>query len=120
DCPVAIRIEDPEGCPAFFGRVVRGLTNGSSPDWLKQRLKSAGQRPISALVDLTNYVMLDLGRPAHAYDLRQLTGAVTARRARDGEKVLALNEKEYTLDATMTVIADDKQVHDIGGIMGGE
>ena len=118
--PVDIRIEDPEGCPAFYGRVVRGLKNGPSPDWLQQRLKSAGQRPISALVDLTNYVMLDQGRPAHAYDLRELKGAVTARRARDGETVLALNEKEYTLDSSMTVIADDAQVHDIGGIMGGE
>ena len=120
DCPVAITTEDPEGCPAFFGRVVRGLRNGPSPDWLQQRLKSAGQRPISALVDLTNYVMLDLGRPAHAYDLKELKGGVTARRARDGEKVLALNEKEYVLDGSMTVIADEAQVHDIGGIMGGE
>ena len=120
DCPVAITTEDPEGCPAFFGRVVRGVKNGPSPDWLQQRLKSAGQRPISALVDLTNYVMLDLGRPAHAYDLKELKGRVTARRARDGERVLALNEKDYVLDSSMTVIADDAQVHDIGGIMGGE
>ena len=120
DCPVDIRIEDPEGCPAFYGRVVRGLRNGASPEWLRQRLKSAGQRPISALVDITNYVMLDLGRPSHAYDLAELNGAVTARRARDGETVMALNEKEYRLDPAMTVIADDAQVHDIGGIMGGE
>ncbi len=120
DNPVEIRIEDSEGCPAFFGRTVRGLTNGSSPEWMQQRLKAAGQRPISALVDITNYVMLDLGRPAHAYDLRELKGAVSARRARDGEKVLALNEKEYVLDGTMTVIADEALVHDIGGIMGGE
>ena len=120
DNPVEIRVEDKEGCPAFYGRTVRGLTNGTSPDWMQQRLKAAGQRPISALVDITNYVMLDLGRPAHAYDLKELKGAVSARRARDGEKVLALNEKEYELDSTMTVIADDAQVHDIGGIMGGE
>src|SRR4029450_2274159 len=120
DCPVDIRIEDPEGCPAFFGRVVRGLRNGTSPEWLQRRLKSAGQRPISALVDITNYVMLDLGRPSHAYDLAELKGAVTARRARDGEAVMALNEKEYRLDPSMTVIADEAQVHDIGGIMGGE
>jgi len=120
DNPVEIRIEDPEGCPAFYGRTVRGLTNGASPEWMQSRLKAAGQRPISALVDITNYVMLDLGRPAHAYDLRELKGAVSARRARDGEKVLALNEKEYLLDSTMTVIADEAQVHDIGGIMGGE
>lgn len=120
DNPVEIRIEDAEGCPAFFGRTVRGLTNGTSPEWMQQRLKAAGQRPISALVDITNYVMLDLGRPAHAYDLRELKGAVSARRAHDGEKVLALNEKEYVLDNSMTVIADEAQVHDIGGIMGGE
>jgi len=120
DNPVEIRVEDPEGCPAFYGRTVRGLTNGASPEWMQRRLKAAGQRPISALVDITNYVMLDLGRPAHAYDLKELKGAVSARRASDGEKVLALNEKEYLLDGTMTVIADDAQVHDIGGIMGGE
>jgi phenylalanyl-tRNA synthetase beta chain len=120
DNPVEIRIEDKDGCPAFYGRTVSGLTNGASPEWLQRRLKAAGQRPISALVDITNYVMLDLGRPAHAYDLRELTGVISARRARDGEKVLALNEKEYVLDDMMTVIADDTQVHDIGGIMGGE
>jgi phenylalanyl-tRNA synthetase beta chain len=100
--------------------VVRGLANGPSPEWLQRRLKSAGQRPISALVDITNYVMLDLGRPSHAYDLAELKGAVTARRARDGETVMALNEKEYRLDPSITVIADEAQVHDIGGIMGGE
>ncbi|MCL6741632.1 phenylalanine--tRNA ligase subunit beta [Sphingomonas sp. RB56-2] len=120
DNPVEIRVEDSEGCPAFFGRTIRGLTNGASPEWMQRRLKAAGQRPISALVDITNYVMLDLGRPAHAYDLNELKGAVSARRAADGEKVLALNEKEYVLDGTMTVIADEAQVHDIGGIMGGE
>ncbi|MBB3764823.1 phenylalanine--tRNA ligase subunit beta [Sphingomicrobium lutaoense] len=118
--PVEIRTEDPEGCPAFYGRTIRGLTNGASPDWMQRRLKAAGQRPISALVDITNYVMLDHGRPSHAYDVAKLQGAVAARRAADGEKVLALNEKEYVLDGTMTVIADDNGVHDIGGIMGGE
>ena len=118
--PIGIRIEDEDGCPAFFGRAVRGVRNGPSPDWMQRRLKSAGQRPISALVDITNYVMLDLGRPAHAYDIAQLKGALVARAARDGEKVLALNEKEYTLAQSMTVIADETQVHDIGGIMGGE
>ncbi|WP_301751081.1 phenylalanine--tRNA ligase subunit beta [uncultured Erythrobacter sp.] len=119
-CPVEIRTDDAQGCPAFYGRVVTGVTNGASPDWLQARLKSAGQRPISLLVDLTNYLMLGFGRPAHAYDLAKLSGAVVARRAKDGEQVLALNEKTYTLDAEMTVIADDNGVHDIAGIMGGE
>ena len=119
-CPTEIRTDDPEGCPAFYGRVIRGVTNGASPDWMEARLKSAGQRSISALVDITNYVMLDHGRPSHAYDLANLTGAVFARRAKDGETVTALNGKEYTLTSEMTVIADDAGVHDIAGIMGGE
>jgi phenylalanyl-tRNA synthetase beta chain len=119
-CPVPITIEDPEGCPAFFGRAVTGLTNGASPEWMQRRLKAAGQRPISALVDITNYVMIEHGRPAHAYDIAKLKGGLTARAARPGERVLALNEKEYALEPFMTVIADDAQVHDIGGIMGGE
>ena len=120
DNPVEIRVEDPEGCPAFFGRTVRGVTNGPSPEWMQRRLKAAGQRPISALVDITNYVMLDLGRPAHAYDMKQVSGAMVARAAKAGERVMALNEKEYELQPWMTVIADQAQVHGIGGIMGGE
>ncbi len=119
-CPLPIRTDDPEGCPAFFGRAIRGVKNGASPQWMQDRLLSAGQRPISALVDITNYVMLAYGRPAHAYDLAKLTGAIFVRRAKDGETVLALNGKEYTLTSAMTVIADDKGVHDIAGIMGGE
>ncbi|MBX7494480.1 phenylalanine--tRNA ligase subunit beta [Qipengyuania sp. 6B39] len=119
-CPVEIRTDDPEGCPAFFGRVIKGVVNGASPDWMQRRLKAAGQRPISAVVDITNYLMLAFGRPAHAYDLAKLSGAVVARRAQNGEQVLALNEKTYTLDETMTVIADDNGVHDVAGIMGGE
>ncbi len=119
-CPVEIRTDDPEGCPAFYGRVIRGVSNGASPEWMQARLSAAGQRPISALVDITNYVMLAFGRPAHAYDLATLNGAVVARRASPGEQVLALNEKTYTLSPEMTVIADDSCVHDIAGIMGGE
>ena len=117
-CPVEIRTDDPEGCPAFYGRVIRGVTNGASPAWLQDRLKSAGQRPISALVDLTNYVMLAYGRPAHAYDLAKLSGAVVARRARAGESVTALNGKDYALSPEMTVIADAAGVHDLAGIRG--
>jgi phenylalanyl-tRNA synthetase beta chain len=119
-CPIPILIDDPDGCPAFFGRAIRGVTNGASPEWMQRRLKAAGQRPISALVDITNYVMLEHGRPAHAYDIAKLKGGLNARAARAGERVLALNEKEYELEPFMTVIADDAQVHDIGGIMGGE
>ncbi len=119
-CPVEVRTDDPEGCPAFYGRVIRGVKNGPSPKWLQDFLKSAGQRPISALVDATNFVMLGYGRPAHAYDLAKLNGAVVARKAREGETCLALNGKEYALQPFMTVIADDSGVHDIAGIMGGE
>jgi phenylalanyl-tRNA synthetase beta chain len=119
-CPIEILTDDPEGCPAFYGRVIRGVVNGPSPDWLQRRLKAVGQRPISALVDMTNYIMLSYGRPLHVYDLARLEGAIRARRARDGEEVLALNGKTYRLDPSVTVIADDAMVHDIGGIMGGE
>jgi phenylalanyl-tRNA synthetase beta chain len=119
-CPVPVGIDDREGCPAFWGRAITGLRNGASPEWMQRRLKAAGQRPISALVDITNYVMIDHGRPTHAYDIAKLEGGLTARAAREGEKVLALNEKEYALAPFMTVIADENQVHDIGGIMGGE
>ncbi|MBK5264296.1 MAG: phenylalanine--tRNA ligase subunit beta, partial [Alphaproteobacteria bacterium] len=115
-----VRTDDPEGCPAFFARSVKNVTNGSSPEWLQKRLKSIGQKPISALVDITNYIMIDLGRPLHVYDKASLMGGLAARKAKDGEEVLALNGKTYTLDDSMTVIADDKNVHDIGGIMGGE
>ena len=118
--PVAIATHDPEGCPAFFGRAVMGVSNGTSPEWMQRRLKAVGQRPISALVDITNYVMLDHGRPLHVYDVAKLNGTLVARKAKDGEKLVALNGKEYELDASMTVIADDAHVHDIGGIMGGE
>src|SRR3546814_423297 len=115
-CPIEIRTDDPEGCPAFYGRVVRGVRNGPSPDWLQQLLKAVGQRPISALVDMTNYIMLSYGRPLHVYDLAKLEGAIVARKAKDGETMLALNGKTYALDSSMTVIADDAGVHDIGDI----
>ncbi|MGE4411059.1 MAG: phenylalanine--tRNA ligase subunit beta [Sphingobium sp.] len=115
-----VRTDDPEGCPAFYARTVRGVKNGPSPDWLQRRLNAVGQKPISALVDITNYVMLGLGRPLHVYDMASLKGGLVARLAKPGEEVLALNGKSYTLDATMTVIADEAAAHDIGGIMGGE
>ncbi|RHW17748.1 phenylalanine--tRNA ligase subunit beta [Sphingomonas gilva] len=115
-----VATHDPEGCPAFFGQEVRGVANGTAPPWMKRSLTAIGQKPISALVDITNFVMLDLGRPLHVYDKAKLKGGLVARKAKAGEQVLALNGKTYTLDEGMTVIADDAQVHDIGGIMGGE
>ncbi len=114
-----VRTHDPEGCPAFFAQAVSGVTNGASPAWMATRLKAIGQKPISMLVDITNFVSIDLGRPLHVYDRAALAGPLVARRARDGEQIVALNGRTYTLDATMTVIADDTAVHDIGGIMGG-
>ncbi|WP_260597477.1 phenylalanine--tRNA ligase subunit beta [Sphingomonas endolithica] len=115
-----VRTDDPEGCPAFYAQSVSGVSNGEAPEWMRRRLTAIGQKPISALVDITNYVMIDLGRPLHVYDRAKLTGGLVARKAVAGEQVLALNGKTYTLTETMTVIADDAHVHDIGGIMGGE
>ncbi len=115
-----VRTDDTAGCPAIFAQTVTGVTNGESPAWMRRSLLAIGQKPISALVDITNYLMIDLGRPLHVYDRAKLSGGLVARKAKDGEQVVALNGKTYTLDATMTVIADDSAVHDIGGIMGGE
>ncbi|MBA3895785.1 MAG: phenylalanine--tRNA ligase subunit beta [Sphingomonadaceae bacterium] len=114
-----VRIDDPDGCPAFFAQAVSSLVNGASPQWMRHKLTAIGQKPISVLVDITNFVSIDLGRPLHVYDRAKLSGPLVARKARDGERVLALNGKSYALDASMTVIADDAAVHDIGGIMGG-
>jgi phenylalanyl-tRNA synthetase beta chain len=115
-----VRTDDPDGCPAFYAQSVSGVSNGEAPEWMRRRLTAIGQKPISALVDITNYVMIDLGRPLHVYDRVKLTGGLVARKAVAGEQVLALNGKTYTLTETMTVIADAAHVHDIGGIMGGE
>ncbi len=108
-------------CPRISGCAFRGLRNGTSPAWMAQRLTAIGQRPISALVDITNYVMIDLGRPLHAYDINKITGdSLTIRAAGDGEMMTALNEKEYKLDAGMFIIADAHGADDLAGIMGGE
>ncbi|MBN9234962.1 MULTISPECIES: phenylalanine--tRNA ligase subunit beta [Phyllobacteriaceae] len=120
ETPVTVRIEAPELCPGFALRLVRGVKNGPSPKWLQQRLIAIGLRPINALVDVTNYITFDRGRPLHVYDLKKVTGDLVVRRARDGEKVLALNEREYTLTPDMCVIADDKGADSIAGVMGGE
>lgn len=115
-----VRTDDAAGCPAFYAQNVSGLKNGVAPKWMADRLKAIGQKPISVLVDITNFVSIDLGRPLHVYDRAKLSGGLVARKAKDGEEVLALNGKTYALDSSMTVIADSAQVHDIGGIMGGE
>ncbi|MFZ4689922.1 MAG: phenylalanine--tRNA ligase subunit beta [Polymorphobacter sp.] len=114
-----VRTDDPAGCPAFHACTVSGVSNGASHPWMQQKLKAIGQKPISALVDITNFIMFDLGRPLHVYDRAKLAGGLVARKARAGEQVMALNGKTYSVDETMTVIADDREVHDIGGIMGG-
>ncbi|MER9671622.1 phenylalanine--tRNA ligase subunit beta [Mesorhizobium sp. M0208] len=118
--PIKVTIEAPELCPGFALRLVRGVKNGPSPKWLQQRLLAIGLRPISALVDITNYVTFDRGRPLHVFDAGKVTGNLTVRRARDGEKVLALDGREYTLTPEMCVIADQDGIESIAGIMGGE
>jgi phenylalanyl-tRNA synthetase beta chain len=124
ESPIRWRRDFPEGmggaCPMVVGRSFRDVGNGPSPEWLQRRLRAIGLRPISALVDITNYVTIDLGRPLHVFDADKLAGDLTMRFARDGEEILALDGRTYALDATMTVIADAERVHGIGGVMGGE
>jgi phenylalanyl-tRNA synthetase beta chain len=124
DCPIDIKLEFPKGaeeaCPCFAGRYIRGIKNGASPAWMQQRLKAVGLRPINAVVDVTNYISLDRGRPLHVYDADKLVGAIRARLGRAGETFLGLDGKTYTADDTMCVIADDRAVLGFGGIMGGE
>jgi phenylalanyl-tRNA synthetase beta chain len=118
--PAKIGVEPDSGCHIFWGRVIRGVKNGPSPDWLQTRLKAVGLRPISALVDITNYFSLDQARPLHVYDMAKLSGPVVARRGREGESFLALNGKDYTVTPDDCVIADDARVLGLGGVMGGE
>jgi phenylalanyl-tRNA synthetase beta chain len=116
-----VKLPNPEGCGRFAGRVIRGVDpTRKTPDWMRQRLELAGQRSISALVDVTNYVMLELGRPLHAYDLDKLRGPIVVRWGRKGEKVLLLNEQEVELDESVLCITDDSGVIGLAGIMGGE
>jgi phenylalanyl-tRNA synthetase beta chain len=112
--------EPDSGCWIFWRRVIRGVRNGPSPDWLQQRLKDVGLRPISALVDITNFFSIDQARPLHVYDVKKLSGPITARRGRDGESFLALNDKEYAATAEDCVIADDSGAIGFGGVIGGE
>ena len=111
---------DPPLAPLVVGRYFRGVKNQPSPKWLKERLQAVDLRPISALVDITNYVMMDVGRPLHAYDADKVEGDIFIRLAKDGEKYKALDGKEYSFDSDMIVIGDDEGVDDLAGIMGGE
>ena len=122
-CPVQVKLDFPEGdplCPAFGLRLIRGVRNGPSPEWLQQKLKAIGLRPINALVDITNFMTFDRGRPLHVFDAGKVRGNLTVRRARAGESLLALDGRTYALDPSMCVIADEKGVESLAGIMGGE
>ena len=124
DCPTCVNLDfapaDKHLCPAFALRLVRGVTNGPSPEWMQKRLRAIGLRPISALVDITNYITFDRGRPLHVFDFAKVVGDLTVRRARASESVLALDGKAHALDESMVVIADANGVELIAGIMGGE
>jgi len=122
-CPVTVTIDfgaTPSLCPAFALRLVRSVNNGPSPDWLQKRLAAIGLRPINALVDITNFITYDRGRPLHVFDAAKVRGDLVVRRARTGETLLALDGKTYALDETMCVIADEDGVESLSGIMGGE
>jgi phenylalanyl-tRNA synthetase beta chain len=119
-CPVKLTVEDESLCPGFALRLVRGVKNGPSPEWLQKRLTSIGLRPINALVDITNFMTYDRARPLHVFDARKVKGNLVVRRARDGETLLALDGRTYTLDSGVCVIADDHGVESLAGIMGGE
>ncbi|MEO0865024.1 MAG: phenylalanine--tRNA ligase subunit beta, partial [Pseudomonadota bacterium] len=121
-CPVTVTIDDDtlDRCPVFFGRVIRGVTNGPSPQWMQDRLRAIGLRPISFLVDVTNYFTYDRNRPLHVFDADKIEGsALRIHRAKGGECLTGLDEKEYTFDTDMTLISDSEGVESIGGIMGG-
>jgi phenylalanyl-tRNA synthetase beta chain len=119
-CPVKVSVEDAALCPGFALRLVRGVKNGPSPQWLQQRLTSIGLRPINALVDITNFMTYDRARPLHVFDAAKVRGDLHVRRARDGETLLALDGRTYTLDSNVCVIADENGVESLAGIMGGE
>ncbi len=119
-CPIEVRLGAPEACPAFAGRVVRGVKNGPSPAWLQARLKAIGLRPISALVDITNLISVDRARPLHVYDVAKVRGGfIEARLGRGGEQVDALDGKTYAVAPSMCVIADASGPIGLGGVMGG-
>jgi len=117
---VKVTVEPDSGCHVFWRRQIRGVKNGPSPEWLQQKLKAVGLRPISALVDVTNFFAIDQARPLHVYDVAKLAGDIVVRRGREGERFLALNDKEYSPTPEDCVIADDSGAIGLGGIVGGE
>src|SRR6201984_232130 len=119
-CPVKVTVEDESLCPGFALRLVRGVKNGPSPEWLQKRLTAIGLRPINALVDITNFMTFDRARPLHVFDAKKVRGNLVVRRARDGETLLALDGRTYNLDPGICVISDDHGVESLAGIMGGE
>ncbi len=123
DSPIAVSLDFPNNdtkpCPLFVGRYIRGVKNGPSPQWLQRRLRAIGLRPISTLVDITNYITFAHGRPLHAFDAAKVSGNIRARLAKDGETLEALDNRSYTLSPEMTVIADDAGPEAIAGIIGG-
>ena len=117
----SVETDAPDACPLVSGRMFSGITNGPSPMWMQQRLTAIGQRPIDMLVDITNYIMFDIGRPLHAYDADKIAGdKLIIRNAKSGETLTALNEKTYDLDDEMIVICDENGPDDIAGVMGGD
>lgn len=119
-CPIKVTIEAPDLCPGFAVRLVKGVKNGPSPKWMQQRLIAIGLRPINALVDITNYLTFDRGRPLHVYDAKKVVGDIVVRRAHDGETLVALDGRTYTLNSQMCTIADAEGADSIAGVMGGE
>ncbi|MFU8883734.1 MAG: phenylalanine--tRNA ligase subunit beta, partial [Rhodobacterales bacterium] len=121
-CPIAVSIDadtQENGCEVFAGRLIRGVKNGPSPDWLQTRLRAIGLRPISALVDITNFFTFDRNRPLHVFDADKVQGNLRIHRAKGGEVMTGLDEKDYTFSAGQVVISDDAGIESIAGIMGG-
>lgn len=123
DSPINVTLHDDvrdEACPLFIGRHIRGVKNGPSPDWMQRRLRAIGLRPINALVDITNFLTYDRARPLHVFDAAKVKGDIHVRLSRQGETLMALDDKEYSFDDAMTVICDDAGPEGIGGVMGGK
>ncbi|WPZ22081.1 phenylalanine--tRNA ligase subunit beta [Sulfitobacter faviae] len=120
--PISVSIDDDtlDGCPVFYGRLIKGVKNGPSPKWLQDRLRAIGLRPISFLVDVTNFFTFDRNRPLHVFDADKVAGNLRVHRAKGGEEIAALDEKTYTLQEGQMAISDDSGVESIAGIMGGE